>query len=60
MNGYKCFYKSKTAEIYAETTRAAQLKAAELWHVRESAVYMISAMLCEKADGADVVHAAIG
>jgi hypothetical protein len=59
MNGYKVFYRGRTAEIYADTTRAAQLKAAALWRVKPGAVYLITAMLCETADGGQVIHAAI-
>jgi len=28
MNGYKAFYKGKVIEVYAETSREAQMKAA--------------------------------
>ena len=59
MNGYICFYKGMRAEIRAETTRAAQLQAAALWRVKPSQVYKVSATLCEKADGSQVIHVAI-
>jgi len=59
MNGYKCFFRTETMEVYADTTRAAQLKAAKLWRVKPSKVYQVTAMLCEKADGEQVVHAPI-
>lgn len=59
MNGYKCFYRNKTADIRAETTRAAQLKAAALWRVKPNKTYMISVYLCETADGAPVTHIAV-
>ena len=55
MNGYKVFYRNKTADIYAETIRGAQLKAAALWRVKPARQYQISVHLCEK-DGAPVIH----
>ncbi len=58
MNFYQCFYNGKSAEIRAETTRAAQLKAAKLWKVKPSAHYRISVMLCAKADGVAIIHTA--
>ena len=56
MNGYKAFYRNKTADVYAETSRAAQLKAAELWKVKPRSVYKISVVLCEREDGSTVTH----
>ena len=58
MNGYKCFFGERVADVYAESTRAAQLQAAALWRVKSSRVYMISVMLCETADGKQVSHTA--
>lgn len=54
-NGYKAFYNGRTADIYAETSRAAQLKAAEIFRVSPKKVYQISVVLCEK-DGESVSH----
>lgn len=59
MNGYKVFYRGRKAELYAETTRAAQLAAAAMWKVKPGAVYLITAMLCETADGGQVTHVAV-
>jgi len=46
MNGYKCFYKGKTVEVYADTSYAAQQKAAAIFKVKKS--YEITVVLCEK------------
>lgn len=46
MNGYKCFYKGKTVEVYADTSYAAQQKAATILKVKKS--YEITVVLCEK------------
>lgn len=53
MNGYKCFYRHKTMEVHAETTRAAQLKAAALWKVKAAKAYQVTAMLCELEHSGD-------
>lgn len=58
MNLYKCFYKNfRAVEIRAENTRAAQLRAAVLWRVKPRAEYLITVMLCAKADGVAIIHA---
>jgi hypothetical protein len=46
MNGYKCFYKGKTVEVYADTSYAGQQKAATILKVKKS--YEITVVLCEK------------
>ena len=53
MNGYVCFYKSKRIEVEAETSYAAQLKAAQLFKARKS--YDVTVVLAEK-DGEQVTH----
>lgn len=45
MNGYKCFYKGKTVEVYAETSREAQMKAAIALKAKKH--YEVTAVLCE-------------
>ena len=45
MNGYKCFYKGKTVEVYADTSYAAQQKAAALFKAKKA--HEITVMLCE-------------
>jgi len=46
MNGYKCFYKGKTVEVYADTSYSAQLKAATIFKAKKS--YEVTVVLCEK------------
>lgn len=53
MNGYKCFYKGKTIEVYADTTYQAQQKAAALFKAKKS--YEVTVMLCELR-GEQYVH----
>ena len=56
MNGYKCFYKNKEIEVYADTTYQAQLKAAEILKVRKS--FEITVVLCE-INGETITHVAV-
>lgn len=53
MNGYKCFYKSRTCEVHANTSFEAQQKAAEIFKAKKR--YDVTVVLCEKA-GEQVVH----
>lgn len=53
MNGYKAFYRSKTCEVYAETSYAAQLEAARVFKAKKS--YEVHVVLCEKG-GEQVTH----
>lgn len=46
MNGYKCFYKRKTIEVYADTSYEAQQKAAKEFKAKKS--YEVVVCLCEK------------
>lgn len=55
MNGYKAFYKNKTAEVYADSTYQAQQIAAQQFKAKRS--YEVTVMLCEKA-GQQVTHTA--
>lgn len=55
MNGYKAFYKGKTAEVFADTSYQAQQIAAQQFKAKRS--YEVTVMLCEKA-GQQVTHAA--
>ena len=48
MHGYKAFFNSKTADVYADSLYAAKLKAIELFKPRKSQAHMVSVMLCEK------------
>lgn len=62
MNGYKAFYKSKEIEVYAETSLAAQIKAAQIFKAKKS--YEVTVILCEtNTDGTEagtqVVHRAV-
>ncbi len=56
MNGYVCFYKGKKIEVYADSTYAAQQKAALLFKAKKS--YEVNVTLAEK-DGEPVVHVAV-
>ncbi len=53
MNGYVAFYRGKRLEVKAETSLAAQEKAAKLFKAKKS--YEVSVVLAEK-DGVQVVH----
>nr|DAT24739.1 MAG TPA: hypothetical protein [Caudoviricetes sp.] len=55
MNGYKCFYKGKTCEVYANSSYEAQQKAAQVFKAKKS--YEVTVVLCE-VQGAQVTHAA--
>lgn len=55
MNGYICFYKGKQIEVHAETTYAAQVKAAEVLRVTPKNRYQITVVLAEKG-GEQVTH----
>lgn len=52
-NGYKCFYKGKTCDVYATTSYEAQQKASVIFKAKKS--YEVTVMLCEKA-GEQVIH----
>ena len=56
MNGYKAFYKGKEIEVRATTSYEAQKVAAALFEARKS--YEVTVMLCERADGSQVIHTA--
>ena len=56
MYGYVCFYKGKRIEVYADSTYAAQQKAALLFKAKKS--YEVNVILAEK-DGKPVVHVAV-
>ena len=45
MNGYKCFYRSKTCDVYAPTSYAAKQKAAQIFKARKS--FEVTVILCE-------------
>jgi hypothetical protein len=53
MNGYVCFYKGKRVEVYAETSYAAQQKAATL--LKAKRIYEVAVCLAER-DGEVVEH----
>jgi len=53
MNGYKCFYRTKTCEVYANTSADAQKKAADIFKAKKT--YDVTVVLCEKA-GEVVTH----
>jgi hypothetical protein len=54
MNGYKAFYKGRTLDLRAETLYRAQVAAASYFKARKA--YDVRVMLCETADGKQVVH----
>lgn len=53
MNGYIAFYKNKKMEVYADSSYAAQQKAAAQFKAKKS--YEVNVVLCEKA-GEQVLH----
>lgn len=59
MNGYKCFWKGKSAEVYAETSYKAQALAydefVKLYPRRKVSKYDITPILCERG-GEQVTH----
>jgi hypothetical protein len=55
MNGYVCFYKGRRIEVYADSSYAAQQKAATL--LRAKRIYEVTVVLAEK-DGEPVTHTA--
>lgn len=62
MNGYKCFYRGKNIEVYAETSYKAQQEAAKVFKAKKS--YEVTVVLCEKdtdgtSPGEQVVHTPI-
>lgn len=56
MNGYIAFYKGRQTEVHADTTLAAQQKAAAFFRVKPNKAYEVTVVLAEK-DGKQVVHA---
>lgn len=54
MNGYIAFYKEKQIEVMAETSYAAQQKAAQAFKARKP--YEVTVVLAEK-NGEQVTHA---
>lgn len=54
-NGYKAFYRGKSIEVYAGTSREAQTKAAAVFRAKKT--YEVDVYLCEKA-GEQIVHTA--
>lgn len=49
LNGYVCFYQGKRIEVYAESSYAAQVKAADQLKVKGMRRSAISVVLAEKA-----------
>lgn len=58
MNGYICFYKGKRVEVYADTSYAAQEKAAAMLKVKPNKSYEVTVMLAEK-NGEVYEHTAV-
>lgn len=54
LNGYKAFYKNKSIDVYAETSYAAQTKAAQIFKAKKS--YEVTVFLCEDKNGNEVTH----
>lgn len=52
--GYKAFYKSKSLDVYAVSSYAAQQKAAQLFKARKA--WEVTVILCERPDGSQVTH----
>ena len=56
MYGYVCFYKGKRIEVYADSSYAAQQKAAAQFKAKKP--YEVTAVLAEK-NGQPVIHTAV-
>jgi len=52
LNGYKCFYKDKSVDIYSDTTFNAQQAAAIFFKTKKP--WDISVFLCKTRDGQQV------
>jgi len=57
MNQYRCFYKGRTVDVEASTQLQARDKAAV--HFKAKKAYMVTAMLCQRANGTEVIHTAV-
>jgi hypothetical protein len=57
MNGYIAFYRGKQLEVFADSSYAAQQKAAALFKARKA--YEVTVMLAE-LDGKQVAHSTGG
>ncbi len=57
MNGYIAFYRGKQLEVFADSSYAAQQKAAALFRARKA--YEVTVMLAE-LDGKQVAHSTGG
>ena len=55
MNGYVAFYRGRRMDVYAESSIAAQSKAAAAFKARKA--YEVTVVLAEK-EGAPVIHTA--
>ncbi len=53
MNGYKAFWRGRNIEVFAETSLAAQTKAAAQFKAKKS--WEVTVVLCE-TQGTPVVH----
>lgn len=53
MNGYIAFWRGKQTEVHADTSYAAQQKAAQVFKAKKA--YEVTVVLAEK-DGEQVVH----
>lgn len=59
MHGFKAFYGSRTADIYADTLFQAKEKAIAIFNPPKSKRHTVSVVLCEK-DGKQVTHSTAG
>ena len=56
MNKYLAFYNNDRKEVEAETSYQAQQKAIELFKPTKSKRHLVHVVLCELADGTQIVH----
>jgi len=56
MFGYICFYKDKRLEVYANSSREAQSKAALIFKVKPKKTFEVSVYLAEDSQGNPVIH----
>ena len=56
LTGYKCFYKGKSVDIYAESSYKAQQAAVIYFKIPARKGYLIAVVACERPDGSTIKH----
>ena len=58
MNGYKCFYRGNSLDVYADTALQAVRRAAE--HFKDERTWEVHCVLCEQNDALVSVSSHVG